>query len=376
MRFLSAQTSGWGSLDEPDGDAAGALKRMLTAVLLAERLVLLTGLGTSRCLVGADGNPVAPTMPDLWKGAKDIAGAAFDEILEKVGWAEGARDDIEMLLSRCQMALELERDKKLEDFVGKAEAMIVSACRFVTAELDLSVHEAFLRRVARRSTRLPRTQLFTTNYDLAFETAAARSGFAVIDGFSHSYPQRFDGTYFEQDFATRDRERAAVPVEWVPNVVQLHKLHGSVDWAADPNGEVRRDAREAKPLIIYPRSSKYEVSYQQPFLELMARFQASLRRPETGLLILGSGFNDDHITQPIMAALRANVRLSAVVVSPSLHESGNPSLKRMASLIQQGDRRLGLFAGTFEEAVHLLPDLVAESETERHEARLASGPDG
>lgn len=131
-----------------------------------------------------------------------------------------------------------------------------------------------------------------------------------------------------------------------------------------------------RPLIIYPRSSKFEVSYQQPFLELMGRFQAALRRPETGLLVLGSGFHDEHITQPIIAALRANVRLSAVVVSPSLEVSDNPSIQTISRLIEHGDRRLGLLAATFEDAVQRIPDLVAQSETERHEARLAPAPDG
>lgn len=246
MRFLSAQTDGWQAVDEGAGDGAAGLERSLTALLLVERLVILTGLGTSRCITDADDQQLAPTMADLWERAKEIAGRSFDDMLQRVAWDKEARDDIELLLSRSQMALELEHDDALAEFVTRAEAMIVEACRFVTPDVELPIHEAFLRRVARRSTRLPRTQLFTTNYDLAFETAAARSGFAVIDGFSHSHPQRFDGIYFEQDFATRDRERAAVPVEWVPSVVQLHKLHGSVDWARDANGEVRRDAAEKK----------------------------------------------------------------------------------------------------------------------------------
>jgi hypothetical protein len=273
------------------------------------------------------------------------------------------------------MALGLKADELLQTFVVDTERAIVAACRFVATGQALPTHEAFLRRVARRSTSLPRTQLFTTNYDLAFETAAAATGFAVIDGFSHTHPQRFDGSYFEQDFATRDRERSAAPIDWVPNVLQLHKLHGSVDWSSEPGGVVRRDAAVEKPLIIYPRLSKFEASYQQPFLELMARFQAALRRPETGLLIIGSGLNDDHITQPLIAALRANIRLTAVVVSPGLEESDNVHMRMIRDLIRGGDRRLALLASTFEEAVPFVPDLVTETETERHQARLTSASD-
>jgi hypothetical protein len=373
MNFNSASTDGWQPLED-NADASAALERLLTSVLLAERLVVLTGLGTSRCLTEGDGAPVAPTMADLWESVKVSAGASFDDLLVKVGWREDQREDIELLLSRCQMAIELAPDAQLEEFITTAESVIVSACRFVKPGLDLSVHEMFLRRVARRSTNLPRTQLFTTNYDLAFEAAAARTGFAVIDGFSHAHPQRFDGVYFDHDFATRDRERAAIPVEWVPNVVQLHKLHGSVDWMVDTSGEVRRSAEAPRPLIIYPRSSKFEVSYQQPFLELMARFQGALRRPETGLLIIGSGFQDDHITQPIMAAVRANVRLSAVVISPHLEESDNVHIRKIGDLIARGDRRLGMIGATFEDALKHVPDLVAEGEMERHEARIGAAP--
>ena len=108
------------------------------------------------------------------------------------------------------------------------------------------MHEAFLRRIARRPARLPRTQLYTTNYDLAFETAASRTGFAVIDGFSHTAPQRFDSGYFDVDLALRDRQRAASAVEWMPNVLQLLKLHGSVELAADPRrGDPHAGTRRA-----------------------------------------------------------------------------------------------------------------------------------
>jgi hypothetical protein len=373
MKLFEAQAQGWNGLD--DEAAAAALNRHLTSVLLAERLVILTGLGTSRCVADEDGKSLAPTMADLWQAAKTIAGDKFPALLERAGWNDTWREDIELLLSRCQMALELKEDDELRTFVVETERAIVAACRFVAPGQALPVHEAFLRRVARRSTNLPRTQLFTTNYDLAFETAAAATGFAIIDGFSHTYPQRFDGAYFDQDFASRDRERAAVPVDWVPNVLQLHKLHGSVDWA-EAGGEVRRDFGVESPLIVYPRSSKFEASYQQPFLELMARFQAALRRPETGLLIVGSGFNDEHITQPIMAALRANVRLTAIVVSPGLETSDNESVETVRRLIAGGDRRLVLLAGTFEQFVPIVPDLVAETQAERHQARLASATDG
>jgi hypothetical protein len=372
--FLSAHTKGWASTDE-DEEATHLLDRLLTNVLVSERLAVLAGLGTSLCITNKDGETLAPTMANLWDAAKQTPGEAFAEIVEKTSYRfEGERGNIETLLSRCQMAIELEPDEQIAEFIKTAEHAIVEACRFIQPTTTLDTHETFLRRVARRSTSLPRTQVFTTNYDLAFETAAARIGFAVIDGFSHAHPQRFDGIYFSHDLATRDRERAAVPVDWVPNVIQLHKLHGSVDWARDDGGAVLRDESSERPLIIYPRSSKFEISYQQPFLELMGRFQSALRLPETGLMIVGSGFGDAHIAEPVIAAVSANVRLTVVLVAPGIQESDNVHIKRMRDLIAGGDRRLALLDGTFEEAVPLVPDLVAPTEAERHEERLAAAP--
>lgn len=371
MRVLSAAAGAEWTNVEPTTDAASGLERTFTQLLLAERLVVFTGLGTSRCITGDDGEPLAPTMDQLWEQAKESHSGDFERVLDAARWERGSRNDIELLLSRCQMAHELTEDPELRTFIERAEAAIVSACRFIGPETPVPVHEAFLRKVARRSTRLPRTQLFTTNYDLAFERAAARTGFALIDGFSHSQPQRFDSSYFEHDFAARDRERAAVPVEWIPNVLQLHKLHGSVDWFSSTDGGVERDAAASRPLIIYPRSNKFEVSYQQPFLELMARFQNALRRPDTGLLIVGSGFNDRHLSEPIAAALRTNVRLTAAVVDPALENATAESIELMSRLIQRGDRRLTLVAAAFEEVVPELPDLVPAMESERHEERLS-----
>lgn len=375
VKLLTAQTRVWKAIAD-DEDAAASLERHLTAALIAERLVVLTGLGTSRCIKDVAGTPVAPTMQDLWDQAKKRSDKTFDKVLDRVGWSAEWPDDIELLLSRCQMAVALKPDEEIAEFIEGTERGIAEACSFVSSEIDLTIHETFLRRVARRSTRLPRTQIFTTNYDLAFEASAARTGFALIDGFSHAHPQRFDGVYFDRDFAVRDRERSAGAVEWVPNVAQLHKLHGSVDWYATDGGEVGRDPAQARPLIVYPRSTKFEISYQQPFLELMARYQAALRRPETGLIVIGSGFSDDHITEPVMAAVRSNVRLTGIIISPSLETKDNPHIRKIAGMIESGDHRFALLAATFEEAVLRFPDLVAPTETERHADRVAAASDG
>jgi SIR2-like domain len=378
-KFLSAATgSEWVTWVVADGSDAPAraeadnrrqkLEQLLTEVVLSENLVVLSGLGTTLCLNKSTGQKIAPTMSDLWMAASQKAGNQFDSVKTKVSYItplEG--DNIEALLSQCQLSEQLQPAKDVADFITNTEAIIVEKCRFVKEKTDLTMHEAFLRKVARRSTRQPRTKVFTTNYDLCFETAASHTGFIVVDGFSHTQPQEFDGSYFAYDFVRREPDRE-IP-DYISNVFHMYKIHGSVDWELR-DAQIVKSPAPAKPLIIYPRNTKFEASYEQPFIEMMSRFQLSLRQPNTGLLIVGFGFNDRHISQPIMSAVRSNVNLKAVVIDPALAGTSKEPVKEIENLIRKGDSRLVLLAGGFEDLVPILPDLVAATEEEQHRWRL------
>jgi hypothetical protein len=380
MKFLSSATApAWVTCLAPEGadgstrveaDHRQKIEQLLTEVLLSENLVILSGLGTTLCLNKPGSPKIAPGMDDLWEAAAQKAGSKFEDLKTKVGYRtppEG--ENIEGLLSQCQLSQQLQPAKEVADFIVDTEAIIVEKCRFLNEKTDLTVHEAFLRKVARRSTRQPRTRLFTTNYDLCFETAASHTRFIVVDGFSHTQPQEFDGGYFAYDFVRREQDRD-IP-DYIPNVFHIYKIHGSVDWELC-GSQVVKVPTPAKPLIIYPRHSKFEASYDQPFIEMMSRFQVALRQPNTGLLIIGFGFNDRHIWQPVMSAVRSNVSLKAVVVDPVLANSAKEPVKEMEGLIRKGDTRLVLLAAGFEDLVPILPSLVSATEEEQHRERLRS----
>lgn len=386
MKLLSMTTGGeWVPLASESADDRKAvernretLKKSLLESLRAENLIVLTGLGTSLCVYEGK-NRLAPTMDDLWDAAREATGtASFDKILEKVHYVATEADpvfpdktrmkkDIELLLSHCQLAQAFSPDGVIASFIRGTEQLIVAKCTFVKDGFTLGTHEAFLRRVARRSTRSPRTRLFTTNYDLCFERAASGAGFIVLDGFSHTLPQQFNSSYYGFDFVRRD-DTLSTP-DFLPNVFQLYKLHGSVDWDRRDD-EVWRATEPNNPVLIYPRDSKFELSYEPPFLEIMGRFLSALRQPKTALLVIGFGFNDKHLTQPVLSAIRSNVGLRLTVVDPALSESQNPAIARLTDLVAHGDARISLVAAKFEEFVPLLPDLVAVSEEEQHEFRF------
>lgn len=374
--FASSTDAAWKEIEPASGEgnpprgslsARDQLDRTLRTVLLSDNLVVLCGLGTSLCIRDDQGTRLAPTMGDLWQEAAALPG--FESVRRKVGYqTPETGDNIELFLSRCQLYQSLTKDQETEEFVRQAAVLIARRCSFVAEEVPLPFHTTFLRKIARRPTRQTRTKLFTTNYDTCFETAAAQARFLVVDGFSYSQPPEFDGGFFHYDFVRRAPGRE-VP-EYIPNVFHLYKLHGSVQWTRS-HGKVTKRERPDEPLLIYPQHSKFEQSYSQPFLELMSRFQAELRQENTGLLVIGFGFNDLHIAEPILSAIRSNISLNAVIVDPNVEASANSSIREIRSLIAAGDLRVHLLNATFEELVPALPDLVAPTEEERHWSRLA-----
>ncbi len=343
------------------------LDEILASFLLTENLIVLAGLGTSL----GDGDGLGPNMNDLWEGATQGV-TKLDELKSKVKYVKPDRrpDNIELLLSACNGYLRFNDDAAINAFVKKAKKVVVDKCRFVKHDTKLADHESFIRKLARRSTRLPRTKLFTTNYDLAFEVAASRTHFVAVDGFAHTTPQEFDGSYFDLDMINRKMD--GEPGEFISNLFHLLKLHGSVDWEFSREaGSITRNPAAEDPVIIYPEDTKYEYSYRQPFFEMMSRLQASLRFNSVALLVIGFGFNDDHIALPIRAAVDSNVNLKILVVAPDVvTNSENEHTSYLKRLMEDGDNRIMLMPAKFSELVQVIPDLNPQSQDDRHRERI------
>jgi len=364
----------------------------MSEIFHCDNLIVLAGLGTSLGVQPkAKNGPVAPTMGDLWAQVEAQTpthmGFSFKELLAWLNYTDDGKN-IEALLSRCRLAEAFfPEDQKptVSKFVALAEQVIARATDFIETNHALPVHEQFLRRLARRSSRKQRAKLFTTNYDRCFEEAARQARLFINDGFSFSVPATFDASNFNYDIVSRgsDGERQ----DYIPNLLHLYKVHGSIDWERDPDSkEVHKVAKSERPLLIYPRNSKYEMAFEPPYLEMIASFQNSLRQSNVGVLIVGFGFNDNHLAEPILSAVRSNLGLKLVVVGPRLapypvagtdapapgEANTNQHLSQLARLARTGDARISLINESFNGLLPYVPDLVADSDREKHVARLRS----
>lgn len=409
---LVENVDGWRSVSlvrsaatDEAAEGRSALEGTLSGLLQCENLMVLCGLGTSLCIRKQDDPKRSPfpTMRGLWKAVADRVGEAqLESVRKRVSQVGG--ENIEDLLSRCQMALSLEAapseqasDHKSESpdlraFVTTAETAIRNSMTAALSDEQLADHVAFLRRLVSRPPRLPRVELFTTNYDLCFELAAARLGLPVLDGFSLGAPHRFHAETFDYDIVTTSSY--AKEPDFIPHLLRLYKLHGSVNWHRGENFVEKRDTPE-NPALIYPQVGKYAMSYSPPFLELMSRFQSALRRRNLGVLIVCCGLNDLHVAEPVLSAISSNPGLRMVICAPDLcHEDaaalteGAPSapvlasnrvLSHVAQLISAGDARLTLLSATLPGLLRLMPPQPSPTESEQHAARLSQAhgrPDG
>ena len=366
--------------DKQPDFATEEINRVLSDIIRAQKLIVLTGLGTSLCVRTAAGDAKAPTMRDLWVAvqaeyalAGDAERPTWNEALEIARQPEG-NTNIEELLSRCKTAEGFEQGEKqtkIRRFIADAERIIRTKVDFLVSSETLPLHEALLRKLGRRSTRRERLKLFTTNYDRCFEHAAQRAGFVVMDGFTMAQPAIFEPMHFSYDVVRRG-PNADAP-DYIENLFQLYKIHGSIDWELnEATKEIVKKEKTEKPLLIYPRNTKYELAFAQPYLEMISSFQSALRASDTALLVIGFGFNDNHLAEPILAAIETNLSLKVVVVSPDVEvqSATNPHLQKVAGLIDQGDARLAMLATSFEDLVPVIPDIAAQTDLERHIERV------
>lgn len=352
--------------------------RFTNKILDADNLVVLAGSGTSLTFNKPSQYPIAPSMWHLWESCQNDDKQLFELVLAatKYNSLQHEKDvngrikpDIELLLSLCDSSLAIgnlsdQRTKQVRRFLDKAKKIILLKTNFtecVKDDVDWVSHDKFLRAMARRSAQQQRLKLFTTNYDLAFEQSASNIGFVVIDGFEFSNPSYFNPMWFNYDIVNRSHSRNSEG-SYIPNVFQLYKMHGSVDWRRI-NGRVRKlgaDSQKGEPVFIYPSSSKYQTSYDSPYLDMMTSFLGAVKQPRTAVLCLGFGFNDKHINNALTMALRTNSEFMLMVATKDPFNSAGSFNSEIRNLlmaaINHGDGRIAMVDSTFEQFTSLLPE--------------------
>jgi hypothetical protein len=115
--------------------------------------------------------------------------------------------------------------------------------------------------------------------------------------------------------------------------VRLAKPHGSLDWHSLGGRLVRCELpldSNSQRLIVVPGDGKYRAGYNSPFDEHRARANHAIEHA-SGFLILGFGFNDDHLQTRLRKQLQSGV--PAIVASRTLTDSARAYLAESPSML-------------------------------------------
>lgn len=331
-------------------------------------LVIFSGAGSSVGIGKSNENNGGQTMADLWKELeKDDSILDFKEFINKSEY--DLKDlggeliwDLEKLLDYAH------RNKIKDDSLGKGieiiKQFLIQKCTLDVSGSD--THLSFLRKITKRKMKDSRIKIFTINYDTLWEQAGNDDGFTIIDGFGYTNPRTFNGRMFDYDLVIREGSRIKEEDSFIPKLFHLYKVHGSLDWYKK-DGEIVQKELDLNDntkmlskiiienrLTVFPSDNKYEQSYEQPYFEMMSRFQRALRTENTLLITIGFSFLDKHISSVIEESLKYNTSLSLVVIDPFINKTKD-NWKRVFAFAEVDNRTL-LVAEKFVDFVNNYPD--------------------
>lgn len=181
----------------------------------------------------------------------------------------------ESFMGQLQKGIDLETALHTAQLTEQLEAKVIKQ----THSLILSEDQKVFRSVLQEKTSFPLTRLIrhlartthptisivTTNYDRIAEYASDAAEIAHTTGFSHGYLRRFHSI----------NEYAGVT--GLSKVVEILKVHGSIDWFIDPQGNAMALPDSAdipssfSPLLVTPGTGKYAATHEEPFRSIITR---------------------------------------------------------------------------------------------------------
>lgn len=212
-------------------------------------------------------------------------------------------------------------------------------------------HEKFVKSLLQRPLNLKRANIFTLNYDLAFEYAFDKLGVFYIDGFAGFHKRYFKPETFEYDMFYPGSTTAG-KVQRIEKVVRYFKLHGSLSWVSTENRDANNlygieelpipliEKNETKgDTIIYPSAVKKSYTLDFPYSEMFRQFASTISQSQSVLIAVGYAFADEHINDIIFQAL-SNPSFTLIILAYST----NPEIERIKAL---NDSRIIILEGAY-----------------------------
>jgi hypothetical protein len=264
-----------------------------------KRIGLLVGAGAPAGMAKEDGSrPLIPAAAGLTVKVLDELRGTYTAQIDALK-IELAKHDIETILSRVRSLSTVIGATPVHGLDGKGyEKFGQAICDEIGKVVDIrlpkvdSAYSNLVNWIIGVSRDFP-IEVFTTNYDLLFEEAFEAVQAPYFDGFAGAKNPFFDPV----SVAKND-----LPARWT----RLWKLHGSLGWASNGNGEIIRTGRSSATHLIFPEHVKYDQTQKAPYVSLFDRLRSFLGTPDTLLISIGCSYADAHVTARIDDALAGN----------------------------------------------------------------------
>lgn len=359
-------------------DDTQEIKLRIKKYLELENVSFLTGAGTSFHL----GAPIIRTIPEKLKES------CMSEITKYFG--EGANPSYEELFNCLQAERYLREQKKvcacdINIKIAEMQKWLFENCNTQNTKIhpnyedDANLksnryyyHEKFIKKLLQRPNNLRRANLFTTNYDMAFDYALDNLGIYYINGFMGVHNRSFRPEVYDYDIYYPGQSISG-KVHRAEKVLRYYKMHGSLSWVSTPptpsnvygikEVTMSEDFEPSidKQIIIYPCVSKKTFTLDLPYSELFRQFSQAITKPQSVLFCLGYSFYDEHINDIIYQALSipsftliiANYKTNAEI--QKIKDLNDPRI----IIIDEENVEQSTFVGFVK---NIMPDLYEENE--------------
>lgn len=216
------------------------------------------------------------------------------EKISKLGGIEAQLNALITVRSYFNLINYADNEKIVSELIDMIKKELIESFVNSVDYRKLQLHKIMLLKL-RALGVLPKTQIYTTNYDLAFEYA--------MDSLSIEYTDGFSG-FVNRQFNPRTFAEGGKP--------SLVKIHGSVNWVykdrrikeVQPEfSDGRLNVGETAPVLIYPTSNKLHETYSTPYSELMRHMLDVMESGSNVVVVMGYKYGDEHINEILYKAL-------------------------------------------------------------------------
>jgi hypothetical protein len=185
-------------------------------------------------------------------------------------------------------------------------------------------------------------QVITTNYDRLIEFTAELKGWGVDSMFLGQIIGSLDPTGSRLSFVKALINRKPERLVYRKRLC-IAKPHGSLDWFKHVSGPVRSQMQIGSPLVITPGTSKYRRGYEIPFDAHRNKANEFIDNASR-FLIIGYGFNDDHLEIHLRQQLQAGK--PCVIISRELTSAAETLVTTQANILAVTSAESGGFCIT------------------------------